>query len=141
MQSVARLVDAVTLDVVGKGKSCAAGKEFGKISRITPNKASPSGFVLENSTSAYQFTTDAADRFLDKGFDVDDYVMLTFDREEKVADVILVDYELYKRFADDDLDLLDEVNRSISKPIIVADDSYANKCYRRNKFLHISSPE
>ena len=46
--------------------------------------------------------------------------MIVFEMDDKVADIMTVDYELYNKIADDDLDLLEEVNRSNSKPIIVS---------------------
>ena len=72
-------------------------------------------------------TDESSDRFLALGLDVDDYVMIVFDKDDKVADIMTVDYELYNKFADDDLDLLEEVNRSISKPIIVSGENYLQK--------------
>ncbi|MBQ8759209.1 MAG: hypothetical protein IJZ20_05905, partial [Clostridia bacterium] len=102
-------------------------KEFGKISSISPNKVAPTSFSVENYSTHYYLTDDSAERFLELKIGIDDYVMLTFDKDDKVADVMLADYELYNRFADDDLDLLEEVNKSISKPIIVTDDSYAKE--------------
>ena len=53
--------------------------------------------------------------------------MIVFDKDDKVADIMTVDYELYNKFADDDLDLLEEGNRSISKPIIVSGENYLQK--------------
>ena len=102
-------------------------KEFGKIGRISPNKTSPESFAVENGTSSYMLTDESSDRFLALGLDVDDYVMIVFDKDDKVADIMTVDYELYNKFADDDLDLLEEVNRSISKPIIVSGKNYLQK--------------
>lgn len=102
-------------------------KEFGKISRINPNKTSPDSFTVENDTTVYMLTAESSRRFLDLGLDVDDYVMMIFDKNDKVADIMLVDHELYNKYADDNLDLLEEVNRTISKPVIVSGDNYLQK--------------
>ncbi len=98
-------------------------KKFGNISSISPNSVSPSSFALNNGET-FALTAVSANKFSTQGFEKDDYVMVLLDRNERVAEVISADYDMYLKYADDDSSLLDEINNTISKPIVVTDEEY-----------------
>lgn len=103
-------------------------KQFGKITAVNPDKTSPQTITVQASvTSSYTLNDHAKDIMTDGVIGVDDYVMVIFDRDDKVAAVYIADNELYSRFADDDFKLLDEVNRSLSSPLIVTGEGFAEK--------------
>lgn len=103
-------------------------KQFGKITAISPNKTSPQTISIQTATVvSLTLNEHARDIMTDGKIGIDDYVMVTFDRDDKVASVYIADNEMYNRFADNDLNLLDEVNRSLSSPVIVTDGNFAEE--------------
>lgn len=95
-------------------------KVFGRIDGIAPNLETPQSVIIGNAT--YSLTPTAAKR-VTAGGEVaeDDYVMLLCDKDGKIADIIPADAETYNRYSDKDADLLAEVNKTVSDPIVVSD--------------------
>ena len=101
-------------------------KKFGSIGSISPSVMSPSSFTLNNG-EAFSLTAVSANKFSKSGFEKDDYVMVLLDRNGKVAEVIGADNDMYLKYSDDDSSLLDEINNTISKPVVVTDAEYINQ--------------
>ncbi len=96
-------------------------KAFGKIDAVSPNRETPSTIVF--GQTAYRLSTpEAAKKVSNIGsISKDDYVMVMLDKNGNAADVVLADSEMYNRYKDEDADLLTEVNKTISDPIVVKD--------------------
>lgn len=99
-------------------------KEFVKITAIAPNKTNPKTISADGRAMALQLTEEAADSLVENKLDVDDYVMVSLDKNSNVAHIMLATRELYSRFAGDEYTLLEEVNRSIGKPVLVTNENY-----------------
>lgn len=106
---------------------CYTDKEFGKIDAVNPNRETPQSVTVAGKS--YALTPAAAKKLTNAGgIAKDDYVMLMLDKDGAAADIVLADAALYHAYADEDADLLTEVNKTVSDPIVVTDlNTYAAK--------------
>ena len=99
---------------------CYTDKEFGNVEAVLPNRETPQQVTVGGKT--YSLNPAAAKKLtIAGGIAKDDYVMLMLDKDGAVADLVLADATLYTAYADEDADLLTEVNKTVSDPIVVTD--------------------
>ncbi len=95
-------------------------KDFGIISAVSPNRETPQTVSIGQTT--YSLTPTAASKLTNAGgLATDDYVMILLDKDGAAADIVKADAAMYEKYSDDDKDLLTEVNKTISDPIVVKD--------------------
>ncbi len=99
---------------------CYSDKAFGKLDAVLPNRETPTSITL--SGKSYALLPDAAAKVANNGgVSKDDYVMVMLDKDGNACDILLADAALYHAYADKDSDLLTEVNKTISDPVVVND--------------------